>query len=161
MSCLPFKVSCHTWHYLSLFLSVSVVLFITTDYLPPLSPLPPPPPPLPLPLPLPPSSPVVAVEIQAGTQVNLSTHHTGSNLTIGCTVKTCAQQVNVQFLKGDKVLKRLSNQLSSEGSDLIVVHTLTVGEDITGTYACKADTTNADATAMELFEIFGMLHSRE
>lgn len=111
--------------------------------------------------PLLPSSPVVGVEIQAGSHINLSNHHTGNNLTIGCTVETCAQQVNVQFLKGDKVLRRFSNQQSSEGSDLFFVHTLTVGDDITGTYACKADTTNADATAMELFEIFGTLHSRE
>ena len=68
-------------------------------------------------------------------------------------METCAEEVVVQFLKGERVVKELRNPHSS-GSDGYVLK-LRVTEDVIGTYACKVNTANSDASAMQVFRIVG------
>ncbi|CAI8034809.1 hypothetical protein GBAR_LOCUS19565 [Geodia barretti] len=95
---------------------------------------------------------VVAIE-PIDAQWDLSSYHIGSNITIGCSVKTCAEQISVQFLKGASVVKKYLDQQGVANSAYVL--TLPVSEDIVGMYACKVDTTNADHSAMQYFEIIG------
>ena len=103
-----------------------------------------------------PHSTVVAIE-PIDAQWDLSSYHIGSNITIGCSVKTCAEQISVQFLKGASVVKKYLDQQGVANSAYVL--TLPVSEDIVGMYACKVDTTNADHSAMQYFEIIGTWHS--
>ena len=109
---------------------------------------------------LPPSLPhstVVAIEPPINAQWDLSSYHIGSNITIGCPVQTCAEQVSIQFLKGASVVKKYLDRQQVTNSAYVL--TLPVSEDIVGMYACKVDTTNADHSAMQYFEIIGTCHS--
>jgi hypothetical protein len=96
---------------------------------------------------------VVAIEPPINAQWDLSSYHIGSNITIGCPVQTCAEQVSVQFLKGASVVKKYLDRQQVTNSAYVL--TLPVSEDIVGMYACKVDTTNADHSAMQYFEIIG------
>ena len=87
--------------------------------------------------------------------VNISTYHTDADVTIGCPVQTCAEEVTVQFLRGDQVVKSSEESLTGEHSVFNLV--LTVSDSITGLYACKVDTTNPDASTLKQFDVLGKL----
>ena len=88
-------------------------------------------------------------------EIDISSYHTNSRITIGCPVQTCAKQVTVQFLKGDNVIQENMETPSGETSSYNLV--LTVSESITGLYACKVDTARPDDSTIMMFNIIGTL----
>lgn len=85
-------------------------------------------------------------------EVNISTYHIGAPITIGCPVQTCAEEVSVQFLRGDEVISVIE---STSAAPTAYNLQLTVSEDIAGVYACKADTVNPDNSTIAHFNIVG------
>lgn len=99
---------------------------------------------------------VVSIEPAIRPVFNISTYMLGYALTISCPIETCAENVTVQFLKGDTLIsKGIIRAFEDTASVKNLV--LIITENVTGEYACKVDTVNPIGSDTSNFKVAGAL----